>query len=227
MDIVYQLVTELNLKPEQISNTLELLHEGATVPFIARYRKERTGDLDETQIRNIGQKHQYYQELDERRDAIIQSISSQGKLTPELEKKIKHTLNKTELEDLYLPHRPKKSTRASKARDAGLEPLAVWLRALEESEEDLLAKAKDFIHREKGFETAEKALQGACDILAEELSDDADNRKQLRDLARREGFLVSSVKKKYADQKTKYQMYHDFREKVDRTVSHRMLAMMR
>lgn len=227
MDIKKQLTSELNLRTEQVSNTLDLLAEGATIPFIARYRKERTDNLDETQIREIAQKYQYYKELDERRETILASIRSQGKLTSELEIKIHNTKNKTELEDLYLPYRPKKATRASKARDAGLKPLALWLHSLRENEADLLSKAKDFVDKDKGYDTPEKAIQGACDILAEELSDDADIRKQLRNLARREGFIVSTVKKQYTAKKTKFQAYYDFREKVNRIVSHRMLAMLR
>ena len=227
MDIIKQLVSEFNLKTEQISNTLQLLREGATVPFIARYRKERTENLDETQIRGIERKNQYYLDLEERRDTILESIKSQGKLTPELEKKILGTLNKTELEDLYLPYRPKKATRASKARDAGLEPLACWIHELQEETADLLSKAAEFINQEKGYDTPEKVLQGASDILAEELANDADIRKQLRSLALYEGIFVSAAKKQYSTQKTKFQMYHDFNEKVDRIVSHRMLAMLR
>ena len=120
MDIVSQLTSELNLSGGQVVNTLSLLNEGATIPFIARYRKERTGNLDEVQIRSIDKKHRYYQELEERRETILESIGSQGKLTPELETKIRDTLNKTELEDLYLPYRPKKATRASESPRGGV-----------------------------------------------------------------------------------------------------------
>ncbi len=227
MDIVQQLATELDLEPERITNTLELLAEGCTVPFIARYRKERTKNLDETQIRAISQKYRYYKELDERRNFILESIESQGNLSPELEKKIRSAKNKTELEDLYLPYRPKKATRASKARGAGLEPLARWLHDLRESDADLYSKALGFLDRDKGYDTPEKALQGACDILAEELSDDAEVRKWLRQFALGEGFIVSEAKKEYSGQKTKFHMYHDFKEKLDRIVSHRLLAMLR
>lgn len=227
MDVIEKLRSELNLKSSQISNTLALLSEGATIPFIARYRKERTENLDEMQIRTVAQKHQYYKELDERRATVLESIRSQGKLTPTLEKRILLVENKTELEDLYLPYRPKRTTRASKARDAGLEPLARWLHELQESSADPSSKAKDFINVNKGYETPEKVLHGACDILAEELSDNADIRKKLRDLALKEGFFHSSVKNRFADQKTKFQMYYDFKEKVNQIPSHRMLAMLR
>lgn len=227
MDIVKQLTSELNLREEQTANTLLLLKEGATIPFIARYRKENTGNLDETQIRTIAKKHRYYMDLEERRETILESIKSQGKLTPELGNKILSITNKTELEDIYLPYRPKKATRASKARDAGLEPLARWIYELRDSHADFEAEASGFINKHKGYGIPEKVIQGACDILAEELSDDAEIRKWLRKLASREGYFISAARKKYALQKTKFQMYYDFREKTDKIASHRTLAMLR
>jgi len=227
MEIVKQLMMECSLTFEQITSTLALLEEGATIPFIARYRKERTGNLDETQIRNIDKKFQYYLDLDERRKTILDSIKAQGKLTPKLETKIRQTLSKTELEDLYLPYRPKRTTRASKARDAGLEPLARWLHALQEETADIPAKASDYVNEEKGFDTPEKTLQGACDILAEELSTDAEIRKWLREFAAKQGDLVSSRRQACAEEKTKFQMYYDFRGNVRSLVSHRILAMLR
>jgi uncharacterized protein len=227
MDIIGQITAELRLKRTQIDNTLELLAEGATVPFIARYRKEATGNLDENQIREIEKKDRSYRELEERRDTILKSIASQEKLTPELEWKIKASLNKTELEDLYLPFKPKRATRASKAREAGLEPLARWLFALREEMADIPAKASGFLAPEKGYETPEQAVQGALDILAEELSDRAEVRKWLREHAEKKGVFVSICRREYASVKTKFQMYYDFRERLDRIVSHRMLAMLR
>jgi uncharacterized protein len=227
MDIVKQLTLELNLREEQTAKTLLLLKEGATIPFIARYRKENTGNLDETQIRTIAKKHRYYMDLEERRETILESIKSQGKLTHELENKLLKIINKTELEDIYLPYRPKKATRASKARDAGLEPLARWIYELRDSYADFEAEASGFINKHKGYGTLGKVIQGACDILAEELSDDAEIRKWLRKLGSREGSFVSAARKKYASQKTKFQMYYDFREKTDKIASHRTLAMLR
>jgi uncharacterized protein len=173
MNIVEQLVNDFNLQLFQVENTLALFDEGATVPFVARYRKERTGSLDEIQVRDLLHKYTYYKELEERRLAIIESIESQGKLTPELKKKIESTLSKTELEDFYLPYKPKRTTRAIKAKEAGLEPLSQWLVNLQESGVDLLKKAGEFLNPEKEIDTPQKALQGACDILAEELSDNA------------------------------------------------------
>jgi uncharacterized protein len=227
LNITQQLITEFNLKPFQVENTLALFDEGATVPFIARYRKERTGTLDEIQIRDLQHRYTYYQELEERRATILESISSQGKLTPELKKKIEATISKTELEDLYLPYKPKRITRGKKARDAGLEPLADWLVALDTPKADLEAEAAKFVNADKGFDTPAKALGGACDILTERLSDDADNRKWLRELASTEGFFASTVRKDFAEKKTKFQMYYDYREKVSSLPSHRILAMLR
>lgn len=227
MNIAEQLIKDFDLKPFQVENTLALFDEGATVPFIARYRKEKTGSLDEIQVRDLLHKYTYYKELDERRAIILESIKSQGKLTPELEKKINETLSKTELEDLYLPYKPKRSTRATKAKDAGLEPLARWLVELEDSTADLLLKAAEFLNPEKEIDSPQKALQGACDILAEELSDDAEIRKWMRELAFEQGLLVSEVKKEFEGQKTKFEMYYNFKEKVSTLPSHRVLAMLR
>ncbi|MBD3242090.1 MAG: S1 RNA-binding domain-containing protein [Chitinivibrionales bacterium] len=227
MDLVRQLTAELGLGTPQVANTLALFDEGATVPFIARYRKERTGSLDELQIRDLLHKYEYYKELDERRGVILESIESQGKLTPELKAKIQSTLSKTELEDLYLPYRPKRITRGKKATDAGLEPLADWLLDLDEPSVDLHAAAAAYVNAEKGYDTPQKALRGACDILAERLSDNADHRKWLRELAARDGEMVSAVTKGFAEQKTKFTMYYEYREKVSTVPSHRALAMFR
>jgi len=227
MDIALQLTKEFNLQDFQVKNTLELFDEGATVPFIARYRKERTGELDEIQIRDLGHRYTYYKELEERRETILESIRSQEKLTPELEKKINETLSKTELEDLYLPYKPKRTTRATKAKDAGLEPLADWLFVLTDSQCDINAKALEFINTEKGVDTSDKAIQGAKDILAERLSDDADIRKWMRELSVDSGLIISVVKKEFEKEKTKFEMYYDFKEKVSTLPSHRILAMLR
>jgi uncharacterized protein len=227
MNIPQQLITEFNLQPVQVHNTLALFAEGATVPFISRYRKEMTGGLDEVQIRDLSHRFEYYKELDERRETILSSIREQGKLTPELENKIQNTLSKTELEDLYLPYKPKRVTRATKAKDAGLEPLALWLVECEDAVAPVLEKAAMFVNAEKGYETADKALRGAMDICAEQLSDNADVRKHLRELAAVSGVISSVVRKEFKEQKTKFEMYYDFREKVSTLVSHRVLAMFR
>ncbi len=227
MNISEQLVKDFDLKTFQVQNTLALFDEGATVPFISRYRKEATGSLDEIQVRDLEHKYEYYKELDDRRATILDSIRSQEKLTPELEKKINATLSKTELEDLYLPYKPKRITRGKKARDAGLEPLARWIHDLEAPEADIIAEASKYINAEAGFDTPEKALGGACDILAEELSDNADIRKWFREMAMEEGEMISKVKKDFEEKKTKFEMYYDYKEPVKAIPSHRFLAMLR
>ncbi len=227
MNIAEQLVKDFDVQLFQISNTLALFDEGATVPFIARYRKERTGSLDEIQIRDLQHKYDYYKELDERRAAILESIESQGKLTPQLKSRINETLSKTELEDLYLPYKPKRVTRGKKALEAGLEPLARRLVDCEEISIDLVNEATGYVNAEKGFETPEKAVSGACDILAEELSDNADIRKSLREQAWEKGEMVTSARKDFVDKKTKFSMYYDYRELAKNMPSHRILAMFR
>ncbi|MBN2036633.1 MAG: RNA-binding transcriptional accessory protein [Chitinispirillaceae bacterium] len=227
MDIIGQITQELALRPFQVAHTVSLVNEGATVPFIARYRKERTGNLNEEQIRDIGRKYAYYKELEERKASILATIKEQGKLTDELEKKIVDCLNKTELEDLYLPYKPKRATRATKARDAGLETLARWLAALQDNASDPLSRAAEFINAEKGYPTPETAIAGACDILAEELSENADHRKWMRELALAKGIIFSKVRKEHADHKTKFEMYYEYREPVKTLASHRILAMLR
>ncbi|MGA1868007.1 MAG: Tex family protein [bacterium] len=227
MDIVKQLVNELKLKPYQVENTLTLFNEGATIPFIARYRKERTGCLDEVQLRSLQHKYTYYLELEERRATILDTIESQGKLTPELAHKIKETISKTELEDFYLPYKPRRTTRAKKALDAGLAPFAQWLVDCHESSVDLEQEAARYINEDKGIDSKEKALQGACDILAEQLADNADIRKWLRAYALENGLITCLVKKEYADKKTKFTMYYDYNERVKSLASHRTFAMFR
>ena len=227
MNITAQLSSELGLQEPQVKNVLALFDEGATVPFIARYRKERTGSLDEVQIRELSHRYDYYKELDERRQAILDSVREQGALTPELERKINGALTKAALEDLYLPYKPERATRAAKAKEAGLEPLANWLLALTEERRDVLAKAAEFVNAEKGIDTPEKALCGAKDILAERLSDDADTRKRLRESAAAKGVIISAVKKEFAGKKSKFEMYYDYREKASAVPSHRFLAMQR
>ena len=227
MEIAERLAAEFKLGIAPVSRTLALLDEGATIPFIARYRKEQTGNMTETRIRDVARRRKYFLELDERRATILQTIRGQGKLTAELEAKINETTDKNELEDLYLPFKPKKITRASKAREAGLEPLARWLTDLEAPEADLAAEAAKYADPAKGVESAEAALQGAGDILAEEWAEDLDARKAHRDLIRAEGVIVTSARKEFEGQKTKYEMYYLFRESVNQLASHRVLAIVR
>ena len=227
MDITAQLSQDLGLRSRQVESVLGLLADGATVPFIARYRKERTGSLDETAIREVARKSAYYRELDERRGTVLHSIEAQGTLTSQLRRQLESVLTKTELEDLYLPYKPKRSTRASRARDAGLEPLARWLHTCTDARCDLRGEAGEFVDGARGIDTPEQALAGASDILAEELAEDAEVRLRLRELAWHEGAVVSRATKEFAEQKTKFSMYYEFREPVRRLPSHRILAMLR
>ena len=227
MNIISRISEELMLKSWQVEQTVLLIEDKATVPFIARYRKEQTGDLDETRIRDIQHKHKYYLELEERRQTILDSIRSQGKLTPELEQKIIDVNVKTELEDLYLPFRPKRTTRATKAKDAGLEPFSRRLFTLSDPDADIKEEANKYLNAEKQFESADKVIQGAMDILAEEIASNAGVRKFIRRFAREKGRLVSSVKKSRAGEKSKFEMYYDYSEPVISIPSHRLMAMFR
>ena len=190
----YRLIAEeTSLKAFQVANTIELLDTGNTVPFIARYRKEATGKLDEDQIRTIEDRIRYLRMLQERKETILKSIHEQGKLTPELEARIKQSLKLQEVEDLYLPYRPKKRTRATIARDKGLEPLAQLIFAQEITSGTLTEFATPYIDEEKGVKNEEEAIAGALDIIAEMISDNADTRKLVRETTRNKGLLLSTA----------------------------------
>lgn len=216
---------ELNLKAFQVANTVELLDSGNTVPFIARYRKEATGNLDEDQIRSVEDRIRYLRMLQERKETILKSINEQGKLTPELENKIKKSLKLQEVEDLYLPYRPKKRTRATVAREKGLEPLAQLIFSQEIRTGTISDYVTPYINEEKGVKNAEEALAGALDIIAENISDHADARKTVREFTRNRGFLYSGTKD--SEKKSEYELYYDFKEPLKRIVPHRILAINR
>ncbi|MCX6565743.1 MAG: helix-hairpin-helix domain-containing protein, partial [Candidatus Aminicenantes bacterium] len=227
MEIAERLAAEFKMGNAQVVRTLALLDEGATVPFIARYRKEQTSNMSEVRIREIIRRRKFFQELDERRAVILAGIREQGNLIPELEAKINETTDQNELEDFDLPFKPKKTTRGSKAREAGLEPLARRLVELDDPSADLNAEAAPYVDTEKGIETAEAALQGAGDILAEEWADDPEARKTHRELVRAEGVVVTSPREEFEGRKSKYEMYYLFRESVNLLPSHRALAIIR
>lgn len=230
LNIPQHLATELSLKPFQVSNALELLAEGATVPFIARYRKERTGEMTETQLRELFDRYVYLTELEERKQSILQAIAQQDKLTPELQTQIENCLQKTELEDLYLPFRPKRRTRATIAREKELEPLADWLQSLNQpgvAVKSLSEEAAKYISQEKGVATVADALKGASDILAEVVADKAVHRAYLRDYLMESGFLVSRVKGDPAEGSTRFEMYRNYRAKVKTIPPHNLLALYR
>lgn len=226
-EILLHIATSLNVPMRGLVAVSELLNEGGTVPFIARYRKEATGNLDEVQIRDIEEKVAYFRDLMARRETILASILEQVKLTDELKTRIEATLDKSELEDLYLPYRPKRRTKATIAREKGLEPLALYLMAQKAGEQPLAVLAASFVNAEKEVNSVEEALEGARHIVAEMLSEDADLRKALRQLMFDEGTIVSRKAMDAVDEQEKFKMYYDYREPVKTIPSHRMLAVRR
>ena len=225
--IIDNISKDLDIKEISVKNTVELFSEGATIPFIARYRKERTNGLDEVQIKNIGEKYEYYKELEKRKETILQTIKEQEKLTPLLEKEILICTDKQKLEDIYLPYKPKKRTRATIAKEKGLEPLAdiIWMQLpLKGSKDEIVSK---FINPEKGVNSEEEALSGAIDILAEKISDNASIRSWLRQFSTSKGYITSKVKKEWKEQKSKFENYYDFSEPIAKCPSHRFLAIKR
>ncbi|MDB9303277.1 Tex family protein [Nodularia spumigena CS-591/12] len=230
LNIPQLLATELNLKPHQIENALELLAEGATVPFIARYRKERTGEMNEVQLRDLFERYAYLTELAERKSVILNAIAEQGKLTDELKAKIVACLQKTELEDLYLPYRPKRRTRATIAREKGLEPLAEFIKSLNVPNAvtaSLEEEAAKYISETQGVKTPQEALKGAADILAEEVAEKAELRAYLRDYFLAEGVFVSHIKKEHPEGTTKFEMYRNYQIRVRNIAPHNLLALCR
>ena len=216
----------LNLPLKGMLAVIELLDEGATVPFIARYRKEATGNLDEVQIRDIQEKLEYFRDLEERRETILQTIDGQGKLTPELKARIEAAMEKTELEDLYLPYKPKRRTKASIAREKGLEPLAQFLWD-QTGAQPLAEFAATFVSESLGVASASEALEGARHIIAEWISENAEFRKAVRGMMMADGRVVSSAIEGVADPEGKYKMYSEYAEPAAKIPSHRMLAIRR
>lgn len=222
----YQIIAKRLMLPEkQVENTILLLNEGCTIPFIARYRKERTGSLDEVQIAAISEQYAKMQELTKRKDTICKTIEEQGKLTADLKRKIEATWDATELEDIYLPFKPKRRTKAQIARENGLEPLATIL--LLQREQQPEAAAKHFV--KDNIKTADEALAGAKDIIAETISEDETVRQQVRSVFRREAIITSKAVKSKREEEgaQKFADYFEFSEPLKRCSSHRLLAMRR
>jgi uncharacterized protein len=226
-EVLLHIAQQIAVPMKGLVATIELLDDGSTTPFIARYRKEVTGNLDEVQIRDIEEKLTYFRELEERRSTVLDSIESQGKLTPELRARIEAVLEKNELEDLYLPYKPKRRTKASIAREKGLEPLAQYLWDQQPREGGLDQLAATFISAEKGVETSAQALEGARHIVAEWISENADFRKALRSMMMDNGLVVSRRIEGANDPEGKFSMYAEFREPAKSIPSHRMLAIRR
>ncbi|HEU0014778.1 MAG TPA: Tex family protein [Longimicrobium sp.] len=227
MKYAEQIAAELGLRAPQVRAALELLAAGNTIPFIARYRKEATGELDEVHIRDVRDRHDYLSELDDRRAAILKSIDEQGRLTPELRAAIERAETKALLEDLYLPYKPKRRTRATIALERGLGPLAELLWAGRTSDAELAARAAAFVDAEKGVATAEDALAGARDVVAERVAEDAATRAYVRDQVRGRGVLESRAARGREGEVSKFQDYYDFSVPVKAARSHQVLAVRR
>ncbi len=225
--VLAHISAELGVSLKSLSATISLLDEGAAVPFIARYRKEVTGNLDEVQIRSIQEKLEYFRELEDRRRTVLRSIEEQGQLTPELRARILAVLDRNELEDLYLPFKPKRRTKASIAREKGLEPLARYLWEQKITGVPLGRFAATFVNAEKEVPSADEALAGARHIVAEWIAENAELRKGIRRMMTDHGMVASRAIEGVEDPERKYHMYADYREPVSRIPSHRMLAVRR
>ena len=224
MNNIYKKISEeLNIREEQVESTVKLIDEGNTIPFIARYRKEVTGNLSDEVLRELDDRLKYLRNLETRKEEIIRLIDEQGKLTDELVLKIASTMILSELEDIYRPFKPKKRTRATIAKEKGLEPLAVII-YMQQEKRNIYEVAKEYIDIEKGVETEEDAINGASDIIAENISDNADYRKKIKSLDFRESIIISKNAK---EEKSPYEMYYDYKEPILRIPSHRILAINR
>lgn len=224
MDIVLKIKEELNVEKWQVEAAVKLIDEGNTIPFISRYRKEATGSLNDEQLRNLFERLNYLRNLEEKKASVIASIEEQGALTEELKKKIEEAETLVVVEDLYRPYRPKRKTRASVAKERGLEPLSQYV-LNQDASEDVLKEAEKYIDPEKEVATAEDALAGARDIIAESISDNADYRAYIRKATFEEGKLISKAKDEKAT--SVYEMYYDYEEPVNKVVGHRTLAINR
>ncbi len=222
MDINKTIAKEFGLRQEQVDNTIELIDDGKTIPFIARYRKELTGSLDDQVLRELNDRLTYLRNLEKRKEEITNSITEQEKMTPEIEAAISAAVTLVEVEDIYRPFKPKRKTRASVAREAGLEPLAVLIMAQDNSTEPE-KEAEAFVNEEKNVPSVESAIQGAMDIIAEDISDDADIRKKLRSLANEKGEIASKASDPEAE--SVYTNYYDYSEPVSKIANHRVLAL--
>ena len=224
MDINQKITEELGVKKWQVDAAVKLIDEGNTIPFIARYRKEAHGTLDDEQLRKLYERLTYLRNLEEKKEQVLASIEEQGKLTPELKAQIVAAETQVLVDDLYRPYRPKRRTRATIAKEKGLESLAVLI-SLQNSKEPLEKEAEKYVSEEKGVKNVQEAIDGAKDILAENISDEADYRKRIRDLTFKKGTLVSVAKDEKAE--SVYEMYYGFTEAVSKVAGHRVLALNR
>ncbi|MCM3006662.1 Tex family protein [Priestia koreensis] len=215
----------INIPLHQVKNVIELTEEGNTVPFIARYRKEQTGALDEVQIRDITESWNYLNNLEVRKEEVMRLIEEQGKLTPELKKQIQAALKLQQVEDLYRPYKQKRRTKATVAKEKGLEPFAQWIMSF--PRESIHKKAAQFISADKEVATEDDAIEGALDIVAEQIADEPSYRQWIRDRSFRKGIISSSVKNAEKDEKNVFEMYYAYEEPISKIVPHRILAMNR
>ena len=224
MDIIQKIKEELQVEKWQVEAAVKLIDEGNTIPFISRYRKEITGSLNDEQLRNLDERLTYLRSLEDKKEQVLKSIEEQGKLTDELKEKILAAQTLVVVEDLYRPYRPKRKTRASIAKEKGLEPLAEYI-LRQEATEPVLNEAAKYASEEKEVKTPEEALQGAQDIIAEMISDDADHRLYIRNITVEEGIVSSTAKDEKAQ--SVYEMYYNFEEPVKKIAGHRVLALNR
>ncbi len=224
MNINKQIAEELNIKESQVEKTVALIDEGNTIPFIARYRKEVTGGLSDETLRDLGERLTYLRNLETRKQEVVNSIESQGKLTDEIVIALQIAKTLAEVEDIYRPYKQKKRTRATIAKEKGLEPLANII-YMQQEKTSIYDTAKEYLNEEKEVNSVEEAIAGALDIIAENISDDAEYRKQIKRLTYRDGIIETKAAKE--DEKSNYEMYYDFNEKVNRIPSHRILAINR
>ena len=209
MDIILKLKEELNVEKWQVEAAVKLIDEGNTIPFISRYRKEVTGSLNDEVLRNLHERLTYLRNLEEKKEQVLGSIEEQGKLTEELKEKILAAETLVVVEDLYRPYRPKRKTKASVAKEKGLEPLSQFILA-QNATEGVEEEARKYIDEEKGVKTVKEALQGAADIIAESISDEADYRAYIREITMEEGTLTSTAKDEKAE--SVYEMYYAYEE---------------
>ncbi|MDY4694219.1 MAG: Tex-like N-terminal domain-containing protein, partial [Blautia sp.] len=220
MDIIQAITQELKVQKWQVEAAVKLIDEGNTIPFISRYRKEATGSLNDEQLRNLYERLTYLRNLEDKKNQVLKSIEEQGKLTEELKKQILDAQTLVVVEDLYRPYRPKRRTRATIAREKGLEPLADII-LMQMTDKPLEEEALDFVSQEKEIKDIQEALSGAKDIIAEHISDEADYRIYIRNLTMKKGSISSTAKDPEAQ--SVYEMYYDFEEPVKKLAGHRIL----
>ena len=224
MDINQKITEELGVKRWQVDAAVQLIDEGNTIPFIARYRKEAHGTMDDEQLRNLYERLTYLRNLEEKKEQVLASIEEQGKLTPELRAQIENAETQVLVDDLYRPYRPKRRTRATIAKEKGLEPLALLI-SMQQMKEPLEKAASEFVSEEKEVASVEDAIEGAKDILAEQISDEADYRVYIRDLTMKKGLVTSAAKDEKAE--SVYEMYYEYSENISKVAGHRVLALNR